>query len=786
MIVLLMVALLLSNSNTIGLKRNQHLPRLRASNFSLNEFVNRNIFGTPSDGQLPDIVIILDELIKSTAKAKTELESNTQKAKILKIEKYNEFSKAKNETNEANENFESSDVKKSFDAAKLAENAAKNLFTEAKTHFSEAVEAHEFQNVESEIQSLQAVKNLVYKLLTGTHMPTISPTDSPTHMPTTSPTESPTPEPTSSPTTPSPTDSPTPAPTPSPTESPTSTPTSSPTPPTTLSPTMSALADLQVPKHQRMVTSTRTIVWIDKNDDIICMGECGLSDDRLRSTDPEEWGSRRKKDWFLGAIEQDNFAFSIFKNDSLIEPPLWYGKTKEWMQDKRPDVTSKYAMWGRVDIESATKLIGKKPISVGTTTQLHVLFDDGSIWNQMAFTSAYLQSLWDTVYWPHPPQPKAHELMVNNSGSGNFDNGPDHWHKASGNTIFTRISTGHNPGFTRAPYLFAWDANNDFYIYFDTIGFLRGNRITDSIFTSFFRWCSFVADKGDEYNERKYWWWRKPYEGYQVKSGEFFKWPRECYPMQGNVVDVFIYQAYQGFLLFDGNGGTGNLWSFGAIEYQGSFGPWEQWEPYKASNSWFLQWGRNFRVTTMTHSGDTLYVSTRDDGVWGIGRDRDNLIYPLPRKPDSMNWTKMVNQSVLTAPIRKMMYAHQKGIFFLLENGDVWYREKPWFDARYDNPDSTRWIQRPEWIDAGFLGKVIDMHNTYNNAIFIDHDGSHSHFGESPLNCIWERFQGLSGSSENLNGAQFLWPVGPKFSHGVEKCEGSGDMGQINDLLRIR
>jgi len=772
MIVLVLVAFLLSNSNTIGWKRNQHHPRLRASNFSLNEFVNRNIFGTPSDGQLPDILIILDELINNTTTAKTELENNAQTAKIMKIEKYNEFSKAKNETNEANENFESSDVKKNFDAAKIAENAAKNLFTEAKTDFSEAVEAHEFQNVESEIQSLQAIKNLVYKLLTGTHMPTSSPTESPTSEPTSSPTESPTSEPTSSPT-----------------ESPTSTPTSSPTPPTTLSPTISALSDLQVPKHQRMVTSSTTIVWIDKNDDIICMGICGFrSKDRFWSSDPEEWRNRPTLDWFLDAIEQDNFALSVFKNDSIIEPPLWYGKTKEWMQTKSPDQTSKYSMWGRVDIESATKLKGKIPISVGTTNQLHVLFDDGSIWNQIAFQSIYLWTLLETVYWAVPistTELTLHELMVNNSGSGNFsDNGPDFWHKASGNTIFTRISTGHNPGASSAPYLFAWDANNDFYIYFDPINFLRRHPITESIFKSFFKWCRFVADRGDEYNKREYWWWSKPYAGYQIRSGEFFKWPRECYPMQGNVVDVFVHHAHQGFLLFDGNGGAGNLWSFGAIDYVGAFGTHEEWKSFTSEVNHFLNWAPNFRVTTMTHSDNTLYVSTRDDGVWGIGYDRENLIYPLQRgKPDYTNWTKMVNQSVLTAPIRKMMHTRHKGIFFLLENGDVWYREKPWFDARYDNPDSSRWIQRPEWIDAGFLGNVIDMHNTMNNVIFIDHDGSHSHYGQSPLNCIWERFHNFQ---ENLDEAQFLYPVGRQFSHGVEKCEGSGDMGQINDLLRIR
>jgi len=690
----------------------------------------------PVDGKLPYILNIVEDLINQTQEGQKVLQTNFRTAVRIKNETELNYTTSQTNRRSACAALNSSAVQRNLNEAIRVEDEANETLQQAHISYSAALKAHKDQNVESEIQSLYWIRTLVYRLLTGTHMPTTSPT--------TSPTEPPTP-----------------------------------------SPTNPALSYLQVPNAKRMtIAPSSPTVWIDKDDNIICLGLCGITQHPSRTFVLKHY-KKSVVPWVEQAMKNDSLTFSMVKYKDLIEEPIFVKDGPGWLDRpyRSPSNDAVFGMWGKVSTSMVPRLAGKKPVSVSIGNGLMVLYNDGSIWNHL-FDWANFLLLQNVGFGVSQSAIQARDRITKMSGRGMWPNGPDWWFKVSEDTVFTRISNGR--GDLGAS--FAWDINNDFYIFIDADEiFSHADKFLKKVF---FYNCPYLFNDIAR-SKQMYWWWR--WDGNEEtinRTRGFVKWPRECYPTKGNVADVFSISD-KIFLLFDKNGEKGNLWGYGACFWHQRFMdrddpqyksyPEEKFAPDLGNrlhgfDSW-CQFGTNKRVTTMElfdHASAQSLVVATTTGVYCLGQNVKKLCDPhAPANYNSYyNWTKMVNQSVITAPIKKIHW-QADGLLFLLENGQVWRRQV--------HPHG-----QPLWVGTdGFrvnfthlqnkIGPIANIHLTARHShsiVVTNHTGSHIHFGNSLYNCDWRR--GSSG--------EFLYNTAEITLYDTP-CGPADDMGPLDDKL---
>merc|ERR1712087_403310 len=83
-----------------------------------------------------------------------------------------------------------------------------------------------------------------------------------------------------------------------------------------------------------------------------------------------------------------------------------------------------------------------------------------------------------------------------------------------------------------------------------------------AFYLSFFSSC-WQLETPVEDLDTNYMWHNTAQRDYNTSGTmEFVKFPRECYPGKGNIVDLKV-TTFHIWLLFDGEGGNGNLWGGG-------------------------------------------------------------------------------------------------------------------------------------------------------------------------------------------------------------------------------
>merc|ERR1712087_1018084 len=139
-------------------------------------------------------------------------------------------------------------------------------------------------------------------------------------------------------------------------------------------------------------------------------------------------------------------------------------------------------------------------------------------------------------------------------------------------------------------------------------------------------------------------------------------------------------------------------------------------------------------------------------GLYCLGQNRNHLCDPHAPANSWYNWTKMVNQSVITAPIKKINL-QGSGLLFL------------WEDTADKIRGDFKHLQKK-------IGRIANIHLTPDALVVTNHTGSHIHFGSSLYNCEWQR-----GSSGRLISQ----------TQGITDydtiCGPADDMGPLNDKL---
>jgi len=645
--------------------------------------------GDPSEGNLSSILTIVEELIRHTTQAHNTLQSNFETAERKKNDTEGIYHTSKTNRLSACSVLNSSDVQRNVTNAIIIEDDANDTLTEKYQDYQDALQAHEKQNVEFEIESLHWIRNMVYRLLTGTHMPTTSPTLAPT-------------------------------------------------PPPTLSPTIPALSNLIVRNHQRFHFGNnhlgrRRVVWIDKEDNIICLGSCGIDNKVFRPAD--NWPPLGKT-----LPSRDDLEYSWIKDGAFKEKPLF-------LTDRKKASTNwekSFLMWGQVDVSSPDELKGKKPISLTTSdfeASLMVLFDDGSIWMKPSQQGSQklLEWLWNAQMGPSPRQNTVTKL----SGGIFPHQTVSPWLKTSGNTHFSRIYTKDivHPG-SQEKIPFAWDATQDLWVYF-------GLKIhpTKAFYPSFFSSCTQLETPVEDLDTN--YTWDNPAGRDTDNSGtmEFVKFPRECYPGKGNIVDVRV-NRFHIWLLFDGAGGNGNLWGRGgAGHYHSQFMDNNDPQYRESKRGKFRDWyqfGQNRRVTTFevipgNHwTGGTLFIATTD-GVYCIGQNKNGLCSPKHDTGTHLNWTK-VNTSSFTAPVRRMYYGSfdkDYKMTFFLKDGSIFVLDNYHRTARMT--EYYKEITRTNEIVDFWVKGEDNLFASTQNVMLLNRSGSHYHKGEGPQTCDFSR-----------------------------------------------
>merc|ERR1712113_117353 len=237
----------------------------------------------------------------------------------------------------------------------------------------------------------------------------------------------------------------------------------------------------------------------------------------------------------------------------------------------------------------------------------------------------------------------------------------------------------------------------------------------------------------------------------------FVKFPRECYVGEGNIVDV-LYYGGNTWVLFDGNGGTGNLWLRGNCHgfHERIFDPSD---PRVQDGSYldtkrhpklkdkkrvdWCQFAQNRRVTTFEVAGNMLYIAT-PDGVFCIGDNYGQLCnhtHNPYNNPLWVNWTKM-NTSAFDGVGVAQMRMLRGSLWFLLTDGRIFqYGRLHWvMEEKFKEITSTNEIV--DWIIQTRSGSGYEV-------ILVNRTGSHYHRGSAPTNCITTRdeHQAFNGSS---------------------------------------
>jgi len=364
-----------------------------------------------------------------------------------------------------------------------------------------------------------------------------------------------------------------------------------------------------------------------------------------------------------------------------------------------------------------------------------VLFDDGSIWWKPSF-KASMELL--VLGWSHTSSHTAvaKESIVNRT-SGLFPfQSVVPWIKMPGNLRFSRLSSGIGMSVAERPV--AWDTNQDFYVWI-------GRHWDGDIDFSLFHPCYELNISTDELD---YTFFTKPIGRRASNVYEFTKLPRECYVGEGNIVDV-LNTRKEIWVLFDGDGGTGNLWAYGACSYHNNFitnrsDPLFQSyvnskRPHKFGNTTntyrrWCQFGQNRRVTTFTIYGLTLFIAT-PTGVYCIGNNHGKLCDPLGSHNHHVNWTEVNTSAFHGVPVKEI-YSASTTIVFLLMDGRIFMISA-----------HTRGKMKEIFKEITSTNEIVDMavspqgpwRNGNGHWILVNRSGSHYHRGWGPVTCAWSR-----------------------------------------------
>jgi len=512
-------------------------------------------------------------------------------------------------------------------------------------------------------------------------------------------------------------------------------------------------------------------IWIDSENNLICLGSCGLEGNH-----GIQWATKDGHFNYLTPtqhpdrlLSDDPLAYSWVRNESFKFKPLYSleyePRTRDqlgWTRNNR-DLVS---MWGKVDVTVPSELQTKKPVSVTYADDnqgLNVLFDDGSIWwkpGQYELLYSFLSPIreWDT----DRSQWSDRRTAVDRMSAGKFPlESLNTWFKISNGHKFSRLSSGMGDKVNR--YSFAWDENQDFYQFI-------GSEFDDSRKPEWmlFRTCRDMIDNMTNFDTTL------PDTTVQMGQNDiydFVKFPRECYVGEGNIVDV-QYAGMEIWMLFDGNGGTGNLWLRGSCYHHEMFlDPSKRDGSYleskrhpklkdkKNGGSW-CQFGQNRRVTTFTVSGNTLYIAT-PDGVFCIG-DNYRRMCNHTRQADWLNWTEF-NTSAFDGVEVAQMYA-PASLWFLLTDGRIF------------NYHMYTWEMEEKFKEITSTNEIVDLIIQNENIILVNRTGSHYHRGSAPTNCIWTRMDSRPRIGE-FNGTSNI-----NYPEELVLCDGvADDLGYISD-----
>merc|ERR1712083_102722 len=379
-------------------------------------------------------------------------------------------------------------------------------------------------------------------------------------------------------------------------------------------------------------------------------------------------------------------------------------------------------------------------------------FDDGTIWMKpsQSESSEYLRKAWDvgkfpidlsnfsksyitpnrydTEYIPSRYALETGRSITKSSGARRMFpyQSVSAWLKMSATANFSRITSSMGNART----LFAWDDAQDFWLYF-------GFNIDKHFFESLFSSCD-VKDQGDHI--------KALYAGRDPLM-TFLKFPRECYVGKGNIVDIFHCGHGCMWVLYDGDGGNGNLWGLNAGSYHYSFIPKNdpQYKTYpetkKGKKRWY-QFGQNRRVTTFALLGDRCLFIATTDGVYCIGPNTYFLCSPEHDEDKSLNWTK-VNTTSLTAPVTRM-FPHGRGMAFFLKDGSIFV-----LDVHTDERKQRYTVMTEYFKEITRTNEIVEFfgfwpgdrfyHDTTKEVILLNRSGSHYHMGVGGMTCDFSR-----------------------------------------------
>jgi len=341
------------------------------------------------------------------------------------------------------------------------------------------------------------------------------------------------------------------------------------------------------------------------------------------------------------------------------------------------------------------------------------------------------------------------------------------WFQISGGMKFSRFASGIGTNTYLDP--FAWDENQEFYQF---LGWQIHERVRYLFWT-----CQLMGEKSDDNILRS---WREPLRNLYY----FAKFPRECYVGEGNIVDV-LYEGSRIWVLFDGNGGTGNLWlqgikngcDFFHAHFMDPSDPRRKDGSYlkskrhpklkdKSHGAHWCQFGQNRRVTTFATSGsygNILYIAT-PDGVFCIGDNYNQMCNHTQPQGKWLNWTE-VNTSAFEGVAVKQMYAEGSHLWFLLADGRIFSKSGTW--QRYWD----KWVMAERFKEVTSTNEIVDMMVHGDSIVLVSRTGSHYHRGIAPTNCIWTRNKGKA-----FNGTTGGW------NEDMDLCDGvANDLGYISD-----